>query len=258
MSEGARLERRGAAAILWLDRPAVHNVVDLATIGKLETLLAKLDAMGPEVRCLVLAGAGEASFCAGSDLGELATMTTEAEREAGLAMSPRMHAILDRLDRGPQVTLAALAGGAYGGGCELITACHLRIASDDARFSFRQAAMGVVTGWGGGVRLFRQVGRAGALRLLLTADTIDAQEALRLGLVDFLAAREEVLPQALDLAHRIARLHPESIAGFLELARSVAEDGPAAARDTERRLFAELWRGEAFWREVDAWRRRKG
>ncbi len=119
--DDARLEVDGAVAVLRLTRPRVHNVVRMATIDRLETLLTRLDGMG-EVRVVVLTGSGN-SFCAGSDLAELSELT---DREQGLTMSPRMHRILDRLDSGPQVVLGALNGGAYGGGCELITACHLR------------------------------------------------------------------------------------------------------------------------------------
>lgn len=252
----AELELFGAVAVLRLTRPEVHNVVAMATIDRLEQLLDQLDA-DPEVRVLVLTGRGVKSFCAGSDLADLAPLVdgSAEQRAAALDMSPRMSAILDRLEAGPRVTIAALVGSAYGGGCELLTACHLRVAGQGIHFSFRQAAMGVSTGWGGGVRLFRLVGRSRALRLLLTADTVDTDEALRIGLVDFLVPQDQVLDEALALAERIAGNAPASIAAFLELARA-ADQSPETARAVEERSFGELWQGEAFWQQVATWRDR--
>lgn len=250
--DDARLEVNGAVAVLRLNRPRVHNVVRMATIDCLERHLARLDTLH-DVRVVVLTGNG-ASFCAGSDLAELSELQ---DREQGLTMSPRMHRILDRLESGPQVVLGALNGGAYGGGCELITACHLRLASTAARFSFRQASLGLTTGWGGGARLFRLVGRAAALRLLLTAATIDADEAKGLGLVDQLVPPDDVETAALRLAHDIAANQATSLQGFLDLAQAVGSDSWEHAVDTERRLFAERWRGEVFWQRVADWKARK-
>lgn len=251
--DDACLDIDGAVAVLRLTRPRVHNVVRMATIRRLEDLLGRLDA-AEDVRVLVLTGSGDKSFCAGSDLAELAALE---DRVAGLEMSPRMHRILDRLDRGPQVVIGALNGSAYGGGCELLTACHLRFASTTARFSFRQASLGLTTGWGGGLRLFRLLGRAAALRLLLTATTIDAEEALRLGLVDFLAPPDEVQAEALHLAHGIAANQATSLEGFLALADAAIRQPHDQALVTEQRLFAERWQGDAFWQKVEAWRRRR-
>lgn len=251
--EDASLEIDGPLAVLRLCRPAVHNVVRMATIERLEVLLSELDA-ADEVKVLVLTGSGDKTFCAGSDLLELSKVE---DRSAALEMSPRMHRILDRLEKGPQVVIAALNGSAYGGGCELLTACHLRLAPTTARFSFRQASLGLTTGWGGGLRLFRLLGRSAALRLLLTADTVGAQEALDLGLVDVVVPPQEVEPAALELARRIAAHPASSLQGFLALAEAASGLPPEEAAATERRLFAERWHGETFWRQVDAWKRRR-
>ncbi len=250
----AELEHHGEVAVLRLCRPEVHNVVRTATIQCLEDLLAQLDST-PEVRVLVLTGRGDKSFCAGSDLRELSELV---DRPKGLEMSPRMARILDRLEKGPQVVIGALNGSAYGGGCELMTACHLRLAASTARFSFRQAALGLTTGWGGGLRLFRLLGRSAALRLLLTADTITATQARDMGLVDFLVPQEEVQSAALGLARRIAANQPTSLRGFLALAEAASSQSREPAEAVERQLFAERWHGETFWQQVDAWKRRKG
>lgn len=251
--DDVRLEVDGSIAVLRLNRPRVHNVVRLATIGRLESLLAHLDRL-PEVRVLLLTGSGEQTFCAGSDLAELAGLE---DRRAGLDMSPRMHRVLDRLEAGPQVVIGALNGSAYGGGCELLTACHLRIAAATARFSFRQASLGLTTGWGGGLRLFRLVGRSHALRLLLSAATVEAEEARRIGLVDFLAPPREVFAQSMELAREIAANEATSLQGFLTLAAIADDPSHDDAPALERQLFAERWSGDAFWHHVEAWQRRR-
>ena len=138
-----------------------------------------------------------------------------------------------------------------------MTACHLRIGGEGSRFSFRQAAMGVSTGWGGGVRLFRLLGRSRALRLLLTADTVTADEALELGLIDFLVPSDRVLDEALALADRIAANAREPIAAFLQLARATDQEPHHSARALERRLFADRWQDEVFWERVASWRDRR-
>ena len=248
----AHLDLREGTAVLTLHRPEVHNAVDRPMIRCLEQHLDTLDAT-PAVRVLVLTGAGSKTFCAGSDLEEF---TRPGARERGLEITTRMQAVLHRLSSGPRVTLAALDGGAYGGGCELLTACHLRFASEGTRFSFRQAAMGVTTGWGGGGRLFRLVGRSNALRLLLGAEILDATEAHRLGLVDFLLPPGEALPAALAFAECILANGPNAITGFLELA-DAAYRPLEEVLELERRLFVERYEGERFWNEVERWKAKR-
>ena len=253
MPEPVQLERRGQIATLRLARPAVHNAVDSAMLEHLEASLATLDET-PEVAVLIVTGAGTRTFCAGSDLGEFAAL---ADRRRGLELVQRMEAVLTRLEKGPRVCLAALEGSAFGGGCELLTACHLRLAADTARFSFRQAAMGVTTGWGGGRRLFQLVGRGAALRLLLTADTIDAAEALRLGLVDFLVPPGQVEVQAEALASRIADNGLGALRAFLELADGIAHRPADEIPALERGLFERCFAGERLWRRAAQWQERR-
>ena len=233
--------------VLRINRPEVHNAVDAAVMAGLERRLDEIERR--DLRALILTGAGR-SFCAGGDLRYFAGLET---REQGAEMSRRMGDVLRRLAGGPLPVIAAINGDALGGGCEVLLACHLRIASETARFSFRQAAMGVVTGWGGGVRVLRLLGRSRALELLLTADRIDAAEDLRVGLVESVVAPERLMAEALGLARRIAGNAPESVAAFLDLARTYERDGGRAAERREAELFAQGWVGEHFRRKVTQW-----
>jgi len=241
-SEPVELELDPPVATLRLSRPARHNAIDGATMERLEEHLDTIEA-DDDVRVLIFTATGSRTFCAGGDLDYFSGLES---REEGLAMSRRMQVLLDRLYRGPRPVIGAINGDAWGGGCELVTACHLRLAADNARFGFRQAAMGVVTGWGGGMRLFRLVGRAAALELLLTAEAVDATVARRLGLVDRVVPAAGLMDEAHELARRIAKNAPGSIRGFLELARAAQELPPAEARELETRLFGELWGEEHF------------
>ena len=246
------LEPHGEVAVLRLARPEVHNVVDDTVMRRLEALLDELDAS--PARVLVLAGTGTKTFCAGGDLAYFTTLDSPGDGEA---MSRRAQAILRRLVDGPRPVIAALNGNVIGGGCELALACHLRIAARGIRFSFRPAALGLITGWGGGLRLFRQVGRSTALRLLLLAESVDTDEALRLGLVDRVVEPEEVMDEALAWAQRIASNSAASVRAILELDRSVRRDSEDEIVATETRLFAELWEGKDFRRALGEWSARK-
>lgn len=246
------LEVVDAVAIMRLVRPQAHNAIDEATMQGLEAHLDTIDRDDPAV--VVLTGSGSRTFSAGGDLDYFSRL---ASREQGLAMSRRMQAILDRLHEGPRPVIAAINGDAWGGGCELITACHLRLAEAHARFGFRQAAMGVVTGWGGGLRLFRLLGRSAALRLLLSAETIDAAEALRLGLVDRVVAPEGLMDETLALARAIAGNSRGSVRGFLELSRAAEGKDRETVVALETRLFGELWDGERFQSRLEERRRRR-
>jgi enoyl-CoA hydratase/carnithine racemase len=236
------LELRERIALLRLNRPEVHNAVDERVMEGLEGHLTTIQARH-EIATIVLSGAGRDTFCSGGDLRYFASLPT---REQGLAMSQRMQAILDRLYTGDRVVLAAVNGTALGGGCEILTACHLRIASAEASFSFRQARNGVVTGWGGGVRLFRLLGRGAALRLLLTSETLSSKEALRMGLVDLVVPPDEVLPTCIEMATRIAECSEGAVSGFLRLVRCLEEKGATAARELETELFGDTWVSPEF------------
>ena len=243
-------EDERAVGILRLNRPEVHNVVDDRVMTALAHVLDHVEDR-PDLRCLILTGAGDVTFSAGGDLHYFDTLRT---RDAGLGMSERMQALLNRLWQGPRPVIAAVNGQALGGGCELMTACHLRVAADHAVFSYRQAANGLTTGWGGGQRLFRLVGPSHALRLLLTAETIGASEALRIGLVNEVVPRMDLLAEARRLAHTIANNSAPAVDAFLRLAR-YPDDSAFAHYETD--CFGEAWDSDDFKHALENFRRRR-
>lgn len=234
-------ESRPPVAKIRLNRPAVHNAIDEAVMLRLEEIIGELDR-GPDTSVVVLTAAGRESFCAGGDFRYFATLDTS---EKVLAMSLRMQKILARLSAGPQVVIAAINGRALGGGCEILTACHFRIASSAATLGFVQAANGITPGWGGGSRLLHLIGGHGALSLLLTAGPIDAKEALRIGLVNRVVGPEELDREADALAESVSRNPAGALAGMLELAR-INHRVPPEVSARETRLFVERWMSKEF------------
>jgi enoyl-CoA hydratase/carnithine racemase len=232
-------------AVMRLNRPRVHGAIDAAVMDELERSLDVLDRT-PSARAVVVTGAGRESFCAGGDLRYFARLRTRAQGEA---MSRRMQRILARLASGPRVSVAAVNGRALGGGCELVLACHWRVAASHATFAFRQVPNGLVTGWGGGVRLLAAVGRSQAMRLLLTGEEIRAPEALRIGLVDEVVDADAIQDAALAAARRLVA-HPEgAVRAMLELVRAWDEARDAGLVELETRLFADRWTSPE-WRRV--------
>src|SRR5579875_59963 len=183
--ENILLEMRGAAALITLNRPKVLNALNSALLHELDTALASL-AADPQVRAILLTGAGERAFAAGADIQELAKLSALEGQQLAL----RGQRILDRLQHCGKPVIACVNGFALGGGCELAMACSFRIASEAARFGQPEVRLGLIPGYGGSQRLPRLIGPGPALKLLLTGEMISAAEALRLGLV------EEVVPAA--------------------------------------------------------------
>lgn len=231
-----------STAVLRLNRPGVHNSVNAEMMAALERRLDGIEA-NPGIRAIILTAAGSETFSSGGDIRYFASLKS---REACLEMSNRMQAILQRLKYGKRVVIAAINGQALGGGCEMITACHIRIAASHAEFSFRQAPNGIITGWGGGKRLIRLVGKTRALRLFLAGEKINAEEALRIGLIDQVVAADELLPAALSLAALINRNSRAAIEGFLELAALSETADWETVRNFETEKFADLWVGDDF------------
>jgi enoyl-CoA hydratase len=210
-----RLEKRSPLAVVTVDRPKVLNALNAETLTELSEIFEEL-AADPEIRVILLAGAGDRAFVAGADIRELAALTPEE----GRAYSLRGQGILRRIETLGKPVIACIQGFALGGGCELAMACTLRLAADDARLGQPEVKLGVMAGYGGSQRLTRLVGRSEGLKLLLTGAIIDAQEALRIGLVDEVLPAAELMQRAEALAHEIAANAPLAVA---ETMRAVDE-----------------------------------
>lgn len=198
-------------ARVTINRPDKLNALNGAVIAELGEAIAHIEG-DPGVRGVILTGAGPKAFVAGADIGEIA----EQAAIDGKARSLAGQAVFRRLERCGKPVIAAVNGFALGGGCELAMACHLRVASDQAKFGQPEVKLGIGPGYGGTVRLARLVGKGRALELLLTGTMIDAQEAYRIGLVNRVVPVERLLAETEQLLEAILDNGPLALRACLE------------------------------------------
>ncbi len=203
--ETIRIERQGPVAVLWMNRPEKKNAMSPTFFRELPCVLDELDA-DPEVRALVLTGAGDA-FSAGGDIASFELLTDlPAYRRQLQLVEDAFHA----LERAALPVIAAVNGVAYGGGTEIVLFCDFVLASTAARFAFREIKVGLQPGYGL-VRGPEVIGRQWTKLLALTGDVIDAAKAREIGLVQEVVAPEALLDEALAIAHRIAANPPTAV-----------------------------------------------
>ena len=193
-------------ALLTLNRPQAMNARNLRMRAELLEVYAAVRD-DPAVRVLIVTGAGDRSFCAGRDLKEVAAVASIVEDRRRRA-EPGDTEVLSRLDK---PTIAAINGYALGGGLEMALACDIRIAADGVQLGLTEVRRGQIPGSGGTQRLPRLIGRGPAMELLLTGAMVDAQEAHRLGIVNRVVPRAELLPTAEELARTIASRAPVAV-----------------------------------------------
>lgn len=186
-------------AVITIDHPPV-NALNEATISELNAALDEALA-SPAVKAVVLTGGGQMAFVAGADINEFSKLSTLAEAQA---VSRQVQSVFAKIECAPKPFIAAINGVALGGGLELAMACHMRIIGDRAKVGQPEINLGIIPGWGGTQRLARLVGKAKAVELILTGDSVTAQEAYRLNLVNKVVPGGEVLKTARDLARKIA------------------------------------------------------
>jgi enoyl-CoA hydratase len=197
------IERDGAVVIVTINRPHVLNALDAPTLDELRQAMLDLQR-DDAVRAIVLTGAGGKAFVAGADINELAVQTPSSGREHALA---GQH-VFDLIENLGKPVIAAIAGYALGGGCELAMACTLRVAADTAKLGQPEVNLGLIPGYGGSQRLPRLVGKGKAMELVLTGAPIGAVEAERIGLVNRVVPAAELLTEARRWAGSLAAQAP--------------------------------------------------
>jgi enoyl-CoA hydratase len=221
--------REGAVAVVTIDRQDALNALDVETLTELRDRLRELST-DPDVRAVVLTGAGEKAFVAGADIKYMSGLGVDEAKGWG-ALGHEAGRLLETMAK---PTIAAINGFALGGGCELALACDIRYASSRAKLGQPEINLGIVPGWGGTQRLARVCGVGVAKELIFTGRTVDAEEALRIGLVTAIA--DPVLDKAVETAHELAA--KSSLA--LALAKRLVNLSPGAL-DTEADEFGALF-----------------
>lgn len=231
------VESRDEIAIVSLNRPEKLNAISRAMLRQLTETFKNL-ADEKSLRAIILTGAGDKAFSAGTDLSELIDVPAERAREVA---DGGQHLCND-VENSRVPVIAAINGIAAGAGCELALASHLRIASPNASFSLPELKLGIIPGYGGTQRLARELGHARALEIMLTARMVHSEEALRLGLINRIAPAADLLSEAMRLAHEIAALAPLAIRACLQAVTKGTElplhEGLALEADLFASLFA--------------------
>ena len=196
-----RVDVSESIATLTIDRPAVKNALNLETVNEVRAALTAL-AANQDVGVLIITGGGETAFVSGADINDIRARG----RDEGLAAINS--SLFAEIERFPRPTIAAINGYALGGGCELALACDIRIASDTAKFGQPELGLGIIPGAGGTQRLPRLIGMGRAKYLILTGESVDAKQALEIGLVSAVTPPGQLQIRARELAKKILRQGP--------------------------------------------------
>lgn len=231
-------ETEGQVGIITINRPKALNALNSTVLEELDAVLDSVDQ--EQVRCLILTGAGEKSFVAGADIGEMSTLT----KAEGEAFGKKGNDVFRKLELFPLPVIAAINGFALGGGCEIAMSCDIRICSENAVFGQPETGLGITPGFGGTQRLARLVGAGMAKQMIYTARNIKADEALRIGLVNAIYSLEELLPQAKKMASGIAKNAPIAVRNCKKAINEGLETDMDKAIVIEEKLFGDCFESE--------------
>jgi enoyl-CoA hydratase len=227
------ISRDGAIATVTVNRPERLNAMAAADLAEFAAVFRKI-GHDASIRVVILTGAGDRSFVAGADIAEMANLTGDQAMQFGRLG----HAASGAIEHLPQPVIAAVNGYAFGGGCELVLAADIRIASTRAQFAQPEVTLGIPPGWGGSQRLPAIVGPGHAAELILTGKRIDANEALRIGLVNAVHEPDALLPAAHDIAAQIAKNSPQAVRAAKRLLSMRHRGNRTSGLNEEARMFA--------------------
>ena len=228
-------ETEGMIGVITINRPKALNALNSQVLAELDETLDKVDV--DAVRALILTGAGEKSFVAGADIGEMSTLT----KAEGEAFGKKGNDVFRKLETFPIPVIAAVNGFALGGGCEISMSCDIRICSENAVFGQPEVGLGITPGFGGTQRLARIVGVGMAKQMIYSARKINADEAYRIGLVNAVYPLEELMPAAKKLAETIAKNAPIAVRNCKKAINDGLEVNMDEAIVIEEKLFGDCF-----------------
>lgn len=231
-------EVEGAVAVLTINRPKALNALNSTVLDEINEALDAVDV--DTVRALIITGAGEKSFVAGADIGEMSTLT----KAEGEAFGKKGNDVFRKIETFPIPVIAAINGFALGGGCEISMACDIRICSENAVFGQPEVGLGITPGFGGTQRLARTVGVGMAKQMIFTGRNIKAPEALRIGLVNAVYPAEELMPAAKKMASIIAGNAPIAVRNCKKAINDGLQVDIDEALVIEEKLFGDCFETE--------------
>jgi len=227
------LDVKDNIAVVTLNRPDKLNALNAQTINDLDLVFDELKE-NENVYVIVLTGSGEKAFVAGADIKELNKLDTISAKE----FAEKGQAVFSKIEKFDKPVIAAVNGFALGGGCELALACHIRLASDNAKFGQPEVNLGIIPGYGGTQRLARLINSGRAMEYILTADMISADEAYRIGLVNKVYPQSELLDKATEMAKKITGKGQQAIRLAMKAVKAVDEMSLKEGQNLEASLFA--------------------
>ncbi|HNQ12236.1 MAG TPA: enoyl-CoA hydratase-related protein [Bacteroidia bacterium] len=201
--ENLIVHKEDGICTITINREDKLNALNRGMIQEIGKAISDAEA-DSEVRCIIISGAGKKAFIAGADIAEFSKYSVEEAKQ----LSSDGHRVFNSIESCSKPVIAAINGFALGGGCELAMSCHIRIASDNARFGQPEVKLGLIPGYGGTQRLPALIGKSKAMELLLCGDMISAIEALQWGLVSAVYTQDELLPKANELASKFVAMAP--------------------------------------------------
>jgi enoyl-CoA hydratase len=236
MSQTISKQLDAGILLITISRPEKLNALNRMVIEELAEAIYEVHT-NEEIKAAIITGAGPKAFVAGADISEF----TQLNNEGGRKLAKKgQDEVFDRIENCPKPIIAAVNGFALGGGCELAMACHFRVASSNAKFGQPEVNLGLIPGYGGTQRLTQLIGKGKAMELMMTGAIIDALEAYRLGLVNYITEPENLLPRVQELLGTILSKAPLAIGKVIELV-NLAAIGDPDGLEKEIEAFGELF-----------------
>lgn len=227
------LENLDSIAVVKINRPDKLNALNSETMENLKNIFTELQN-DDETSVIILTGSGEKAFAAGADISELSKL----DEISGKAFAEKGQAIFNLIENLSKPVIAAVNGFALGGGCELALACHIRLASENAKFGQPEVNLGIIPGFGGSQRLTRLINSGRSMEYILTGDMIDANEAFRIGLINKIYKKEELLTKAKEMAIKIASKARHAVGSAVKAVNMADEISGSEGQKYEASLFA--------------------
>ena len=223
---------------ITINRPDKLNALNKELFNELDSVMDEVNN-NPEIKSVIITGAGPKAFIAGADITEFAGLS----KEAAMAMAQKGQDVFFKIENSHKPVVAAVNGFALGGGCELAMACHFRLCSENAKFGQPEVNLGLIPGYGGTQRLVQLVGKGKAMELLMSAQLIDAAEAKQLGLVNYVTTAETLLDHTKQILTAINSKAPLAVAACIKAANAVFDE-TKNGYETEMNEFAKCFATE--------------
>jgi len=227
------IEVKDKIAVVTINRPDKMNALNLQTMNELKSAFTELNN-NDDVYVVILTGSGEKAFIAGADISEL----NKLDMISGKEFSERGQEVFNTIENLSKPVIAAVNGFALGGGCEIALACHIRLASDNAKFGQPEVNLGIIPGYGGTQRLTRLINSGRAMEYILTGDMIDANEAYRIGLVNHVYPQNELMNKAIEMSKKIISKGQNAVRLTIKAVNIVDEVSSKEGQNYEASLFA--------------------